>query len=114
MDFVFDNFAVFASLQAGVAVLLIFAGRGLLLLQRWAARVIEGVAWLVLVYAVVFTGYFAYELFTAMSEAPQSANPVAFMVMMSIFMAFTLAFWGVPLVLAIRSLRSERVRGILA
>jgi hypothetical protein len=107
--FVFKHFVAFSGLQAALGFVLIFAGRSLLRLRRWASRLIEVVAWLLLVHAIAFTLYFAYEMLAGTSEAP----PVAFIVMMGFFMLFTLAFWGIPLILTIRNLRSQRVRDVL-
>lgn len=112
IDFVFAHFEVFAFAQALVGVLLVFAGRSLLRLRKWASRVIETVAWLLLLYAVVFTFYFGRESVTAFSEATNPI-PLGFVVTMGVMTVFSLAFWAVPLILTIRNLRSKRVRDVL-
>ncbi len=111
--FLFDNFALLSVLQALVGILLVFAGRGLLSLRRWASTVIEGVSWLALVYAVGFSAYFLFDFVGSSSESSRPI-PTSFIVVMGMGVFFTLVFWGVPLGLTIWNLRSKRVRDVLS
>jgi hypothetical protein len=112
IDFLFRHFSVVAGMQICVAVLLLVAGRALLSLRRWAARVIEVVAWLGLLYALVFSVWFIQEFRGAMAHAPKGPD-TAFLIMMVAGSTFTLLFWSTPLVITIRSLRKEDVRRVL-
>jgi len=113
MHFVFAHFALFATAQVGVAALLLFAGRALLQGRRWAARVVEVAAWLGLAYLVLGMAWFAWELRAGLSEAPRLPD-APFVAMVVLVGVFTVFFWGTPLVLTIRSLRSDRVREALS
>jgi len=113
MGFLFDNFVLLSVLQAVAGILLVFAGRGLLGLRRWASRVVEGTSWLGLVYGVGFTAYFLFDFVGSLSESTRPI-PTSFVVTMGVGVVFTLVFWGLPLVLTIRSLRSKRVRDVLS
>jgi hypothetical protein len=112
-DFVFDHFGIFAALQAVLGLLLVQAGRSLLRLRRWAANVIQAVAWLFLAYMLLFALAFLREMLAAMPKAPLSSHPMESLAFVSVMAVFTLAFYGVPLTLVIRNLRSDHVRSLL-
>ena len=112
VDFVFKHFEAFAALQVCCAVLLFAAGRALLSLRRWASRVIEGVAWLGLVFLILEVLWFIQEFRGAVISASRPPD-ASFVGMMVAMMAFIVLFWSTPLILTIRSLRSERVQRVL-
>ncbi len=111
-DFVFEHFGVIATLQVVAGLVLVVAGRGLLRLRRSASGVVQAVAWLGLGYLAVAVVYTVVELHRAAAESSRPA-PLLFIVMMVATSAFVVVVWTTPLVLSIRSLRSERVRGAL-
>jgi len=108
-DFVFAHLGIVAGVQMAVAAILAMAGRGLLHSRRWASRVVQVIAWLSLAYMGLGMALFALEWRTAAAESPRSPD-VVFVVMAVATSAFVVIFWSTPLILAIRSLRTERVQ----
>lgn len=99
---------LFAGVQLVLAVLAVWAGAALLRLRRWARACLEVVAWLAIV-LLLAVSVFWFASATSFAED----GPPLFRIVFKAMGGFVIVVLVVPLVVAIRALRSAAVREAL-
>jgi hypothetical protein len=98
-----------AGVQLVLATLAIWAGAALLRLRRWARTCLEVVAWTSIVVLIAFGA-----MWIAQARTFAPSGPPLFRIVFGAMGAFVMLVILAPLVLAIRMLRSAKVREALA
>ena len=99
------DFLLFGSVAGTVAVLIVAAAWALLRLRAWGAFVLEALSILFLLGLLGFVGVFSWA--TLQLSHPNELRMLAGAILL-------LLCYGVPLALAIRSLRHARLRGVVS
>jgi hypothetical protein len=106
---IFRFFPLLAIVQIGAALFGIISGVNFLKLKPWSRNALEILTWLVLVFVVGFM------LFWVGSWLPMTSNnaPIGFSMMGAIMGVVISGFYGIPLGIMLKFLRSNKVKTAL-
>jgi hypothetical protein len=117
MMFLLKHLGLLVFLQLAVSFITLVAGIAFLRLRAWARTAIEAITWLSLVYVVGFGFYSVYSWTRISGNIHMGAAPVdtgAFTIVGLLIAVLLIAVFAVPLIMMIRSLRGQEIRGAVA
>lgn len=110
MPFISWIFPLLAIVQIGVGVLGLVSGINFLKLKAWSRKVLEGLTWLFLVFAVGFMVFWVFDWVSMTSgDAPRG-----FGIMGAVMGVFITGIYGVPLGIMLKYLRGDKIKNAIA
>lgn len=105
-QFVLDHFIPATLLQLCISVFSIIAGINFLRLRAWARTLVVILSWVCLSFVVCFGSFWIFEWIMKLQEAAPHKLGVIGLIMNVLF----IALYSIPLIVIVRSVRSNKVR----
>lgn len=106
---IFRLFPLLAVLQMGIAVSGLVSGINFLKFKPWSRTVLEMLTWLLIVFVLVFGGFFIFQWISTSSKSPS----FGFGIMEAAMVFGILGIYGAPLAIMVKYLRGDKVKNAI-